>query len=147
MKKSLAIMCAVVFGVTMLLAAGIYAESADCPETIKMKNEQAFEEHKQPIVEFSHGKHAAEDGYGIGCGECHHDEKGEPLADLEPGDDVQGCFECHSGTGAGTPKDFMGPKPDAEALESYYTAVHVNCVGCHKEQGGPKSCTECHEKE
>ncbi|MFW6053028.1 MAG: cytochrome c3 family protein, partial [Desulfosalsimonas sp.] len=103
-----------------------------------------FDEHEQAIVNFDHDEHS--EGYEIGCGECHHDEDGEPLADLACEDEVQSCFECHSGTGAGTPKDFMGPKPDAEALESYYTAVHVNCVGCHKEQDGPKSCNECHAK-
>lgn len=147
MKKSIAILCAAVFGISVLMAAGLYAGTDDCPDIIEMKNEQAFDEHTQPIVKFSHDKHAADDGYGIGCGDCHHDENGEPISDLEYGDDVDSCFECHSGTGAGSAKDFMGPKPDAEALESYYTAIHVNCVGCHKEQDGPKACTQCHVKE
>ncbi|MFP4571422.1 MAG: cytochrome c3 family protein [Desulfobacterales bacterium] len=144
MKKNLVILFAAVCGVTMLLAAGLYAGTDNCPDTVEMKNEKAFDEHKQAIVNFSHKTHAEE--YEIGCGECHHDEAGEPLDDLECDEEVQSCFECHSGTGPGSPKDFMGPKPDAEALESYYTAIHVNCVGCHKEQGGPKSCNECHEK-
>jgi hypothetical protein len=150
MKKRFAILTAAACMVAVFLAAGLYAGTADsCADVIKMENQEAFEQHRMPIVEFDHGAHlkADPDGLGIGCGECHHDENGEPLVDLKPGGDVQGCFECHDGTGAGTPKDFMGPAPDAEALNSYYTAVHVNCVGCHKEQGGPKVCNECHVRE
>ncbi|MFW6283872.1 MAG: cytochrome c3 family protein [Desulfosalsimonas sp.] len=148
MKKQLAILTAACM-VAVFLAAGLYAGTDDgCPDVIEMKNDKAFEDHRQPIVKFDHGKHyKADGGYDIGCGECHHDENGEPLEDLQAGDDVQSCFECHDGTGAGSPKDFMGPKPDAEALNSYYTAIHVNCVGCHKEQGGPKSCNQCHVKD
>ncbi|MCF8110913.1 MAG: cytochrome c family protein [Desulfobacteraceae bacterium] len=144
MKKRAIILGAIISGVVMLMAAGLYAGTEGCPDTVEMKNENAFEQHKMPVVNFDHAKHSEE--YGITCGECHHDENHEPLADLTCQGKVQPCFECHSGTGAGTPKDFMGPKPDVEALKSYYTAVHVNCVGCHKKQDGPKSCTECHAK-
>ncbi|MBS3809061.1 MAG: cytochrome c3 family protein [Desulfobacterales bacterium] len=149
MSKRLWILSAVACLATVVLAAGLYAGTTASPDTVKMKNEEAFEQHRMPVVEFSHQMHTAAkpDGYEIGCGECHHDENGEPIADLQEGDAVQNCFECHSEKGAGTPKDFMGPPPDAEALNSYYTAVHVNCVGCHKKQGGPVACNQCHAKE
>lgn len=144
MKKRTIILVAIISGVMMFMAVGLYAGTGGCPETVEMKNENAFDQHRMAIVNFDHAQHSEE--YGIGCGECHHDKNNEPLAELTCEDEVHSCFECHSGTGAGTPKDFMGPKPDAEALESYYTAVHVNCVGCHKKQDGPKSCNECHAK-
>lgn len=148
MRKNILIVAAVACVISVFLAAGLYANTT-CPDVIEMKNEKAFDQHRMPVVKFSHGKHITDkpDGYGIGCGECHHDENGQPLSDLKAGDPVQGCFECHSATGAGTPKDFMGPPPSAEALNSYYTAVHVNCVGCHKKQGGPVACNQCHIKE
>ncbi|MCF8025739.1 MAG: cytochrome c family protein [Desulfobacteraceae bacterium] len=147
MSKRLGILSVVGCVIAVFLAAGLYA-GTNIPDTVEMKNEKAFDQHRMPIVEFSHQKHTADkpDGYGVSCGECHHDENGEPLTDLKAGDEVHHCFECHSGKGAGTPKDFMGPPPDAEALNSYYTAVHVNCVGCHKKQDGPKACNQCHTK-
>ncbi len=146
MIKRLGILSAIACVLTVFLAAGLYAGTT-VPDTIKMKNEKAFDQHRMPIVEFSHQKHAADDGYKVSCGECHHDKNGKPLTNLKAGDDVKSCFECHSGKGAGTPKDFMGPKPDAETLKAYYAAVHVNCVSCHKKQKGPVACNQCHIKE
>lgn len=145
MKKRFAILASMACVVALFLAAGLYAGTS-CPDVIEMENQEAFDGHRMPVVAFDHGTHYKADGYGIGCGECHHDENGEPLSELKEGDEAQGCFECHDGTGPGTPKDFMGPPPDAEALNSYYTAIHVNCVGCHKQQGGPVACNQCHVK-
>src|SRR6056297_3458015 len=82
-------------------AAAVSGESGAFPDEIEMKNTDAFETHHKAIVMFSHKTHAAPkpDGYGIGCGQCHHDNDGQPLTDLEKGDAVQGCLECHDKKG------------------------------------------------
>jgi hypothetical protein len=138
-------------GISLLfIAAAINAQEAGKGDVIEMKNTKAFAEHKQAIVMFTHKKHsdAKPDGYAIGCGECHHDKDGKPLADLKATDKVQSCFECHSKPDK--PKKEQGM---AEAdwkklnLTYYYGAIHENCVNCHKTGGkGPVKCAECHPK-
>ncbi|MDZ7832616.1 MAG: cytochrome c3 family protein [Desulfobacterales bacterium] len=120
------------------------------PGMITMKNENAFEEHRMGIVEFDHEKHAASkpEGYGLGCGDCHHDENGEPLTDLKRGDPVQSCYECHDKDGRPRRDPAMSQEEwKKEELTYYYGAIHENCTGCHKQMGaGPVSCTECHPR-
>lgn len=134
-------------GIGMLfLVAGINAaEEASMPDVITMKNEKAFEQHRMGIVDFDHKTHAED--YGIGCGDCHHDENGEPLTDLKAGDAVQSCYECHDKDGRPRRDPSMSPEEwEKEQLKYYYGAIHENCMGCHKEMGGPKTCTECHPR-
>lgn len=142
-----------------LFAAGaIYAATA-VQDVIKMDH-KAYSEHTKSIVEFSHKKHHEE--YKIGCGECHHDDKGKPLSDLKMGDDVKGCIECHKTPGQmpGELKKEMKEKKaskkeiDAKQLEYHAEAIHENCINCHKEynkknktKAAPQSCTKCHPKE
>jgi class III cytochrome C family protein len=119
-------------------------------DVIEMKNTEAFAKHKKSICTFTHKKHAdakTDGGYGIACGECHHDKDGKPL-ELTEGDTVQKCFECHNKTEK--PKK---PKGMAKAdwkkmqLEYYYGAMHANCIDCHKKgKAGPTKCAECHPK-
>ncbi|HMA85785.1 MAG TPA: cytochrome c3 family protein [Desulfosalsimonadaceae bacterium] len=120
------------------------------PGVITMKNEKAFEQHRMGIVAFDHQKHAADkpEGYGLGCGDCHHDENGEPLTDLKPGDEVQSCYECHDKDGRPRRDPALSPEEwKKEELTYYYGAIHENCMGCHKKMGGgPVSCTECHPR-
>ncbi|MFP4226785.1 MAG: cytochrome c3 family protein [Desulfobacterales bacterium] len=120
------------------------------PGMITMKNEKAFEEHRMGIVEFDHEKHAASkpEGYGLGCGDCHHDENGEPLTDLKRGDPVQSCYECHDKDGRPRRDPAMSQEEwKKEELTYYYGAIHENCMGCHKQMdAGPVSCTECHPR-
>jgi hypothetical protein len=138
-------------GLIMLIAgASINAqECSKASDVIEMKNTDAFSAHKQGIVMFTHKKHtaAAPDGYGIACGECHHDKDGKPLA-LKEGDAVQGCMKCHDK--ADKPKKPEGMSKqnwDAMQLEYYYGAIHANCIDCHKTGGkGPVKCAECHPK-
>jgi len=124
-------------------------ESKKAPDVMEMKNTAAFSAHKMGIVPFHHKKHtaAAPDGYGISCGECHHDKDGKPLA-LKEGDAVKGCMECH--VKADKPKKTEGMSKedwDAMQLEYYYGAIHANCIDCHKTGGkGPVKCAECHPK-
>jgi hypothetical protein len=152
------LMACTVAGVCLLFfAAGLNASGhaeggeGDVPEVITMKNEKAFEQHRMGIVDFKHKAHV--DEYGLGCGDCHHDENGEPLTDLEWGDDVQSCYECHDKNGRPRRDQSMSPQEWQEAqLEYFYGAIHENCMGCHKKLGGPKGeggpvgCTDCHPR-
>lgn len=116
---------------------------------IKMQNGAAVSQHRMGIVMFTHEKHYREkpNGHGIGCGECHHDAAGKPLTELKPGDPVQSCFECHDKKDRPRkPQDISDEDWLAMRLEYYVEALHENCIECHKQQGGPVKCTDCHLK-
>jgi len=131
-----------------LLFVGTAIQADDFPDMITM---QADYEHKKGIIDFSHGKHFEE--YKIGCGECHHNDKGEPLNDLKEGDPVQSCFECHKTPGE-RPKGKDAPKlSKKERLEYHAEALHYNCIDCHKDynrknktKAAPQTCKKCHPK-
>ena len=146
--KNKSLMVTLIIGIaTLFLAAGLYAGST-APEVIKMQNDY---EHKKGIVEFSHKKHV--DEYKATCGECHHDDKGKPLANLKDGDDVKKCIECHNKPGE-KPKGKGAPKlSKSEELQYHAEAIHDNCKGCHKAynkenktKAAPTTCTKCHPK-
>lgn len=124
-------------------------EDAAVTGVIEMKNTDAFDTHSMGIVMFRHKKHAdaAPDGYGIACGECHHDKDGKPI-DIEDGDEVQGCMACHDkAERPGRTEGMSKEKWDAMQLEYYYGAIHASCIDCHREGGaGPVQCMECHPK-
>ncbi len=148
MKVKRILMVSVIAGIGMLfLAAGINAsDEGSVSDVITMKNEKAFPQHRMGIVEFDHKTHAEE--YDLSCGDCHHDENGEPLDDLKMGDPVQSCFECHDKKGRPRRDQSMSPEEwQKEQLKYYYGAIHENCMGCHKEmEAGPTRCTECHPR-
>jgi hypothetical protein len=149
---------------TILLAAGIAViftasgiqAGTKVDDVITMKSKlldakrKKGPDSKKPykLVEFTHKKHIEE--YKLTCGDCHHDKDGKPLADLKMGDDVQECETCHTHKKAKkADKTFQGKykkKPvDIMHLES---AMHENCIGCHKDKGlkvGTK-CGDCHKK-
>lgn len=149
---------------TLLLAAGIAVfftasgiqAGTKVDDVITMKSEildakrKKGPDAKKPcaLVEFTHKKH--HEDYKISCGDCHHDKDGKPLADLKAGDAVQKCQACHKRAKAQkADKTFQGKykkKPvDIMHLES---AIHENCIGCHKGEGlkvGTK-CGDCHKK-
>ena len=157
MKRKSLLLSAVAFTVAMLfIAAGIYA-GTKAPDMIKMDN-KAYEKHTKGIVDFSHTKHAVDyakkspEFYKNGCGECHHDENGKPLANLKDGDDVQKCIECHKIPGELKGKEAKG-KSKEEKRQYHANALHDNCKGCHKEynkknktKAAPTTCTKCHPK-
>lgn len=126
------------------------APAADGFDLIAMNN-PIYPKHKKAIVMFTHRKHI--DDYQIGCGDCHHDDKGAPL-ELKEGDPVQSCAECHKETEK--PKGEKLSKEE-KIMKYHMEALHANCIGCHKEynieKGDPKgkkpapvSCTTCHPK-
>jgi hypothetical protein len=130
--------------------AGGLSAASKAADVIKMEN-KIYDKHTRPIVNFTHKKHAED--YKIGCGDCHHDEKGRPLTNLKPGDPVQGCAECHSKPGE-KPKGKDAPKlTRQQELEYHAEAVHENCRGCHRDHNkktgtkdAPTLCTACHQK-
>ena len=144
-------------GIAVVFMAGAIQAGTQVDDVIKMQN-PAYSEHTKGIVEFSHKKHATE--YGAKCGDCHHDDKGQPL-DIQEGADVKGCIECHKIPGE-VPKDVKKEwkakklkKDETNKLARAYhaEALHDNCIGCHKKwnkenksKAAPTSCTKCHPK-
>jgi hypothetical protein len=145
-------------GIAVVFMAGAIQAGTQVDDVIKMQN-PAYSEHTKGIVEFTHKKHATD--YGAACGDCHHDDKGQPLADLKEGDDVQQCIACHSKPGE-VPKELKKEWRDKKlkkeetnklAREYHAEAIHDNCIGCHKKwnkenksKAAPTSCTKCHPK-
>ena len=145
-KKALLIFVAAAVA-TLFLAAGIYAGTA-APDVVEMNN-PAYK-HTKGIIAFSHTKHVEE--YKNGCGDCHHDAQGKPLADLKDGDEVKGCFECHNKPGEIKGKKAKGLS-DKEKIAYHANALHDNCKGCHKAynkknktKAAPTTCSKCHPK-
>lgn len=152
MDKRYLLLALVVFAFAMFLSAGLYAAQKECPDVVQMKNDKAFEKHKMGIVEFSHKKHAEE--YKAGCGDCHHDDKGEPLTALKCTDEVKSCFECHNKTGVPKmDKSIPAAERKKQEVTFYYGAIHANCIDCHKKvkqekksEKAPVGCIQCHPK-
>ena len=154
--KSLFFALSLVGAACVFLVTGLQA-GTQMPDVMKMNN-PAFE-HTKGIVTFDHKKHVAD--YGITCGDCHHNDKGQPLTSLKEGDDVQTCITCHKKPGE-VPKDvkkeWRAKKLSKDEmkkleLEYYVEAMHENCIGCHKKwdkenksKAAPTSCSKCHPK-
>jgi len=156
-KKYLKVSVVVVLA-TLFIAAGIFAKAT--PDVIPLQD-PAYKKHKKGIVQFEHKKHWDDyakdypEFYKNGCGECHHDKDGKPLAKLKDGDDVQKCIECHK-IPAEAPKGKKAKKKlsKKEKIKEYHAeALHANCRGCHKKfnkkykpKKAPTTCTKCHPK-
>ena len=150
MNKKLLTMLLVAGMAVMFITTGLYA-GTEFSDNITMDYNQYTKRKKAPpkskFVEFSHLAHNVD--YKISCGACHHNDKNEPLNDLEKDvTDVQKCVACHTKL----EKD-KNDKKDIMVLEN---AMHGNCVDCHKDvnkkAGDPKgmkgpapaSCAKCH---
>ena len=151
-KRSLLVLTATAFGVVFLFAL-VYA-SQQAPDTITMDS-KIFKKHKKTLVNLSHKKHNVD--YKIGCTECHHIYNKEGTNVWTEGDKVQKCDAkgCHSKAKA--PKAEKGEKKLSQKEKAmqgyYYSAIHLNCVGCHKDlkkadatKPVPTKCSECHPK-
>jgi hypothetical protein len=149
MKKQSLLWMFVLAGFALMVTAGGLYAGTQFVDVIKLEN-KAYEKHTKGIVEFTHKKHTEE--YGAACGDCHHDDKGQPL-ELAEGDDVQGCIACHKKPGE-APKGKDAPKlSKKEKLEYHAEALHRNCKDCHKAhnrknktKAAPTTCTKCHPK-
>jgi hypothetical protein len=157
MKLNKLVFTFMLIGMVCVFMAGGLQAGTEVADVIKLQN-PAYEKHTKGIVEFTHKKHATE--YGAACGDCHHDDKGQPL-DLKEGDDVQNCIECHKIPGQ-VPKDvkkewkekkLKKAEKDKLALAYHAEAIHDNCIACHKKwnkenksKAAPVSCSKCHPK-
>ena len=74
---------------------------------------------KMAPVSFSHEKHGKVD-----CAKCHH-VKDKP---------TEACKSCH---------DLKEAKNNAPKIQD---AFHKVCLDCHKAQGAPAKCNDCHKK-
>lgn len=146
-KRSVLVVCVAVFS-SMFIAAGLFAGTT-VKDTFKMES-KIYTKHTYAAPTLSHKKHV--DEYKAKCGDCHHDSKGKPLANLKAGSNVQKCSECHKKPGK---KPSGGAKlTDQQKREYHAEAVHDNCIGCHKDfnknagkaagKKAPISCNDCH---
>jgi hypothetical protein len=150
-KRSLFVLTAAALSVVFLFAF-VYATTGTCPDTITMES-KLFPTHKKSLVNFAHTKHKVD--YKIACTDCHHVIK-DGKNTWKEGDAVQKCDAegCHAKAKA--PKAKEGEKKltrlEKAKLGYYYSAIHENCVGCHKElkaaakPTGPTTCSKCHPK-
>jgi len=156
----------------LLIAADNPAAAPPMPEleepaVIKMDTLE-YDEHAKPFVEFKHRKHTSDFSrkypqfFENGCGTCHHDDEGQPLSDLAPGDDVDYCIDCHSEPGT-VPRDVKKQmraqdlslsEEKAWELEYHAEAIHDLCRGCHRDvkrhdrtTQAPTTCMKCHTKD
>jgi hypothetical protein len=146
-KRSLMVLTATALGVVFLFALAYATQQA--PDTLTMES-KLFPKHKKSLVTFHHKKHNVD--HKIACADCHHKyTDGKNV--WKEGDEVKKCDACH--TEAKAPKGADAPKlSKAEEIQKYYySAIHQNCVGCHKDLKKadpakviPTKCTECHPK-
>lgn len=114
----------------------------DPPATVMLDTLQDLYEP----VEFDHEMHM--DGYD--CETCHHHTTGNGTthhvcgrchANTFPSEEV-GCIKCHGATAQsaekGAPALYHIDKPGLNG------ALHLQCVGCHRQEGGVIRCSGCH---
>jgi len=138
--------------ITSVLAtffAAVLFAGTTVQDTFKMESKE-YKKRAYHSATLTHKKHVEE--YKASCGECHHNEKAEPL-DLKYGDNVQRCIECHK---IPSRKPKKAKLKGAKKREYHAEALHDNCKGCHKtynkkvkkETGkkgkAPTSCNKCH---
>ncbi|MBW2020748.1 MAG: cytochrome c3 family protein [Deltaproteobacteria bacterium] len=145
-KRSLLVLATVALGVVFLFAI---VSATEAPETITMES-KVFKKHKKSLVTFTHHKHNVD--YKIGCADCHHVYKDGKNVWKE-GDEVKKCDACHTEAKAPRAKKGEPKLSKKEKIKKYYySAIHENCVGCHKglkkagQPTGPTACKGCHPK-
>jgi len=141
-KQSLIVLLVAAVAVAFLFSAGYAADPAD---TMTM-NSKVYDKHTKAQVVFSHKKHSAE--YKIACADCHHVIK-DGKNTWKEGDPVQKCEACHSEAKPPAGKDAPEMTKEQKIAKYHYTAIHENCVGCHKAEkakgkNAPAACKDCH---
>jgi len=104
--------------VSLSLVTANDVAAADGPAEIVIDAAQA----KFPPVKFNHAEHQKRAG---DCTTCHHKSV--------DGEAASSCASCHG---------------KVDGAPSYKDAMHKNCQGCHKKEGGnaPVKCNGCHVK-
>jgi hypothetical protein len=130
---------------------GFTIDPSDAPDSVIIDSIKAFYDG----VEFDHKSHV--DFSEGNCARCHHNTAGAPMTE-------ERCTRCHKSTVTGGDKiscsdchplhpfvavqvkkmeeEFLLYHIDKPSLKAAY---HLNCLMCHKEQGAPTGCSDCHK--
>lgn len=147
---------ALLAGSLLISCPGVSAAGDSPPEVIRfdgtagrpMEAPGVYPRLYSGAVEFGHAKHFS--SAGRSCGDCHHDDSGEPREELEAGMDIDNCIDCHSEEGLvyGRPADEAS---DGDLVEHRANVMHRLCVGCHERSSAaakalvaPLACRGCH---
>lgn len=157
----------VIFAVVLLCTAALVSAQNEVPEVIPMDNPD-YETHEKGIVRFKHRAHIDEfsarypELFKNDCGTCHHDDEGLPLTDLQAGDPVDGCIDCHYEPGempSSVKREMRRQNASRQEIKDreidyHAEAVHDLCRGCHRTvrkksgtKAAPTTCTGCHPRE
>ncbi|NVM21274.1 MAG: cytochrome c3 family protein [Desulfobacterales bacterium] len=146
-KRSLLMLVFAAMAVVFVFSVVYAAQQA--PDNITM-NSKVYKKHKKVLVNLTHKKHNVD--YKIGCTDCHHVYKDGKNVWKE-GDEVQKCDACHKEAKAPKAKEGEPKLSKKEKIKGFhYSAIHANCVGCHKDlkaaakPTGPTVCKDCHPK-
>ena len=141
--------CTAMALLALLLMLPSTAACADDPAPPEAITIDALQHLYEPVV-FDHAMHSE----AFACNRCHHHTAGD-------GPENDNCGRCHpAGSGGGTvachrchpaqPGRVIGDAGtngmpvfhiDKPALLG---ALHLKCTGCHRRQGGPTGCRDCH---
>jgi len=151
----IAAICAIVILLAFSISVG--AEN-DIPKVIEFdgaegggQTEDLFPAMYSGKVAFGHTQHMEE--YGLGCGDCHHDDTMEPIESYDSSESFS-CGDCHAEDGL-----VRGPIAEIETSESDLiehkaNVMHMLCVGCHMDYNSeihsvqaPVSCRFCHAQQ
>ena len=142
--------CSVISGcllIGLLFAGSLSAEEKiDPPETLFLKT---LADLYQPVL-FDHLGHSE----NFECNNCHHHTTGEGAAtpfcgkchSHSPPLPEVSCSTCHTATSGQTGfAETSRTEPlyhiDIPMLKS---ALHLQCLGCHRREDGPVGCVDCH---
>ena len=143
-NKTVMIFCQIVWLFFWILpAAAMDIEDAPTSVTIDY-----LQELYEP-VDFDHQMHAET----YACNACHHHTTGDGTqnktcekchAQSESSDDVS-CSGCHQQmaplSSLAGPAESISYHIDKPSIKG---ALHLQCLGCHRTEGGPTGCQECH---
>jgi len=135
--------------VTAALFSGSSSAMDDFPDEVELG---ALENLYEPVI-FDHAMHV---DVAENCSVCHHHTTGtEPVNSYclkchsEPEEmDVVACQDCHAADAQVT-ENLHKPKTEFvfhDDQPNLKAAYHLNCLGCHREVGGPVGCEDCHAK-
>lgn len=132
----------IVFALLLFPGSAATAPYDEAPDTLTLDRLQELYEP----VEFDHAMHMA----GYDCSLCHHHTTGD-------GCEHPVCSRCHASTGPADQVACSGCHPDrstsrpASDTPLYHIdkpdllgALHLQCLSCHRADGGPTGCRECH---
>lgn len=143
----LSVVALTLVGCWLFWVSSVTAAVAEPPDTVTLDSLQELYEE----VSFEHAMH--QDLASCSC--CHHHTTGD-----EPVDPL--CLRCHRhpepavqlSCGSCHPQNWQvvvdgtGDEPASSAyhidIPGLKGALHMRCLGCHREKGGPVGCQDCH---